>query len=127
MIQERQGTRTQAADEELVDVLTAISVVSMRLARKLTLLEQFTILEALSNAPLLVFACRQAFFLCIGREYGKRKQTPCVENDVGSFFVSSIYALHLKLWFAPQMHQSSKNAPKYCSLTICWRRGDGWK
>ncbi|WP_092639076.1 hypothetical protein [Acetanaerobacterium elongatum] len=27
-----------AADEELVDILTAISVVSMRLARKLTLL-----------------------------------------------------------------------------------------
>ena len=38
MIQERQGTRTQAADEELVDVLTAISVVSKRLARNLTIL-----------------------------------------------------------------------------------------
>ncbi|NCB25602.1 MAG: hypothetical protein EOM62_09040 [Bacteroidia bacterium] len=30
--------RSSAADDELVDVLTAISVVSMRLARKLTLL-----------------------------------------------------------------------------------------
>ena len=38
MIQERKDTRTQAADEELVEVLTAISVVSMRLARKLALL-----------------------------------------------------------------------------------------
>ena len=32
------ATRTGAADEELVEVLTAISVVSMRLARKLTVL-----------------------------------------------------------------------------------------
>lgn len=32
------ATRTDAADEELVEVLTAISVVSMRLARKLTVL-----------------------------------------------------------------------------------------
>lgn len=31
-------TRICAADEELIDVLTAISVVSMRLARKLTIL-----------------------------------------------------------------------------------------
>ena len=31
-------TRTDTADEELVEVLTAISVVSMRLARKLTVL-----------------------------------------------------------------------------------------
>ena len=38
MIQDRKDTRTQAADEELVEVLTAISVVSMRLARKLTML-----------------------------------------------------------------------------------------
>jgi len=30
--------RSSATDDELVDVLTAISVVSMRLARKLTLL-----------------------------------------------------------------------------------------
>lgn len=31
-------TRTRAADEELIEVLTAISVVSKRLARKLTVL-----------------------------------------------------------------------------------------
>ena len=31
-------TRTRAADEELIEVLTAISVVSKRLARKLTIL-----------------------------------------------------------------------------------------
>ena len=35
-VQTKPGAR--AADEELVEVLTAISVVSMRLARKLTLL-----------------------------------------------------------------------------------------
>ena len=35
-VQTKPDTRT--ADEELVEVLTAISVVSMRLARKLTLL-----------------------------------------------------------------------------------------
>jgi hypothetical protein len=38
MIQERKDTRTQVADEELIEVLTAISVVSKRLARKLALL-----------------------------------------------------------------------------------------
>ncbi len=38
MIQERKDTRTQVADEELIEVLTAISVVSKRLARKLTVL-----------------------------------------------------------------------------------------
>lgn len=31
-------TRTRAADEELIEVLTAISAVSKRLARKLTIL-----------------------------------------------------------------------------------------
>jgi len=38
MLQERKDTRTQVADEELIEVLTAISVVSKRLARKLALL-----------------------------------------------------------------------------------------
>ena len=38
MYQAQTEFQGSAADEELVDVLTAISVVSMRLARKLTLL-----------------------------------------------------------------------------------------
>ena len=38
MYQTKTKPQGVAADEELVDVLTAISVVSMRLARKLTLL-----------------------------------------------------------------------------------------
>lgn len=38
MHQIQEKTRTHAADTELIDILTAISVVSMRLARKLTLL-----------------------------------------------------------------------------------------
>ena len=38
MYQAQTKSQSCTADEELVDVLTAISVVSMRLARKLTLL-----------------------------------------------------------------------------------------
>ena len=38
MYQTQMKPQSCAADDELVDVLTAISVVSMRLARKLTLL-----------------------------------------------------------------------------------------
>jgi hypothetical protein len=38
MYKAQTSPRSCAADDELVDVLTAISVVSMRLARKLTLL-----------------------------------------------------------------------------------------
>ncbi len=38
MYKAQTGPRSSAEDDELVDVLTAISVVAMRLARKLTLL-----------------------------------------------------------------------------------------
>ncbi|MHB1155088.1 MAG: hypothetical protein ACYCWE_02810 [Eubacteriales bacterium] len=42
MIQNKTKSQNYAADDELVDVLTAISVVSMRLAKKLTIQRQST-------------------------------------------------------------------------------------
>ena len=37
--------------------------------------EQFTVLKALADTPLLILACRQAFLLCIRCEYGKHQLT----------------------------------------------------